>query len=72
VETRTIYGKNNENLRGPAGEPWEQLDALNDEGELVTVDHHANSHYFDDNNTYALPHYHGPSGEHFFYGERIW
>ncbi|MFH9083690.1 RHS repeat-associated core domain-containing protein [Streptomyces sp. NPDC017673] len=72
VETRTIYGKNNPNLRGPNGEPWEQLDAVNDEGELVTIDHHANGHYFEDNNTYALPHYHGPNGEHYFYGSRIW
>lgn len=72
VETRTIYGKNNENLRGPNGEPYEQLDAINDDGEMVTIDHHANGHYFADNNTFARPHYHGPSGEHFFYGDRIW
>ncbi|MEX3103603.1 MULTISPECIES: hypothetical protein [unclassified Streptomyces] len=54
VETRTIYGKNNENLRGPNGEPY------------------ANGHYFADNNTLARPHYHGPSGEHFSYGDRVW
>jgi hypothetical protein len=72
VETRTIYGKNSGNLRGPDGEPWEELDAINDNGEMVTIGHHANGHYFEDNNTYALPHYHGPGGEHFFYGQRIW
>ncbi|WP_369257065.1 hypothetical protein [Streptomyces sp. R35] len=38
VETRSIYGKNQKNLRGPDGEPWEQLDAINDNGEMVTID----------------------------------
>jgi hypothetical protein len=71
VEVRTMYGKN-PNLIGPNGEPWYQFDAINDDGDLVTIDNHANGHYFEDNNTYALPHYHGPDGSHFFYGQRIW
>ena len=67
-----MYG-NNPNLTGPKGESWQQLDAIADDGDLVTVDHHANGHYFADTNEYALPHYHGPSGEHYFYGSmRIW
>jgi hypothetical protein len=71
VEVRTMYGKN-PNLTGPNGEPWYQLDAINGDGDLVTIDNHANGHYFKDNNTYALPHYHGPDGSHYFYGQRIW
>jgi hypothetical protein len=67
-----MYGRN-PNLNGPRSEPWEELDAIADDGSLVTVHHHANGHYFADNNTYALPHYHGPAGEHLFYGsERVW
>ena len=71
---RKMYGQN-PNLLGPQGEPWEELDVLNENdpnGEIVTIEHHSNGHYFADNNTYALPHYHGPDGSHFFYGTRIW
>ena len=48
-----MFGEN-PNLIGPNGEPWYQLDAINDDGDLVTIDNHANGHYFDDNNTYAF------------------
>jgi hypothetical protein len=68
IDMRTVYGKN-PNLLGPKGQPWEQLDTLDSEGNLITVDHHANGHFFTDNNTWSLPHYHGPNGEHFFYGD---
>ena len=63
-----LYGKN-PNLTGPKGEPWEQLNAINDDGDLVTIDHHANGHFFNDTNEWSLPHYHGPNGEHYFYGD---
>ncbi|MEU5852391.1 DUF6531 domain-containing protein [Saccharopolyspora shandongensis] len=68
VDTRTMYGKN-PNLTGPRGEPWEQLDTINSEGDIITIDHHSNGHFFEDTNEWALPHYHGPGGEHFFYGD---
>ncbi|PJI93544.1 intein [Luteimicrobium subarcticum] len=78
VDSRAMYGRN-PNLNGPQGEPWEELHAYVDRGEAfddldeIVIEHHANGHYFQDNNTYALPHYHGPHGEHLFYGsERIW
>jgi RHS repeat-associated protein len=72
VEAHPKYGKN-PNLNGPNNEPWEELHAINDEGDLVVIDHHASGHWFKDNNTFSLPHYHGPSGEHFFYGTtRVW
>jgi hypothetical protein len=66
-----MYGQN-PNLLGPNGEPWEEIDAYDDNGELRTIERHANGHYVADNNTYALPHDHGPDGSHFFYGARIW
>lgn len=66
-----MYGQN-PNLLGPKREPWEELDVYDDNGIFQTIEHHANGQYFKDNNTYALPHYHGPDGSHFFYGDRIW
>ncbi len=71
VDVKTMYGQN-PTLLGPQGEPWEEIYAYDDNDELVKIEHHANGHYFEDNNTYALPHYHGPDGSHFFYGDRIW
>ncbi|MFC6511179.1 polymorphic toxin-type HINT domain-containing protein [Promicromonospora citrea] len=71
VESQVMYG-NYPNIRGPKGEPWERLEAIDDNGNLVQIDHHSNGHYFSDTNEYALPHYHAPEG-HYFYGDtRIW
>ncbi len=71
VDTHVMYGPN-PNIRGPQGQPWEQLEAIDDSGNLVKIDHHANGHYFADTNEYALPHYHGPEGHYFYGSERIW
>ena len=60
-----VYEKN-ENLKGPKGEPWEEIWAEG-EGEIITIDHHPYGHIFKDNGTYELPHYHGPNGEHICY-----
>ena len=58
-----MYGKN-PNLVGGKGEPWEMVKGLNSDGELVEIEHRANGRFFSDNNTFELPHYHGPNGEH--------
>jgi hypothetical protein len=71
VDTHVMYGSN-PNIKGPQGQPWEQLEAFDDSGRLVKIDHHANGHYFKDTNEYALPHYHGPEGHYFYGNERIW
>lgn len=68
VETQPMFGKN-PNLLGDKGEPWEKVRGLNNDGELVEIDHHANGHVFTDNDTFEHPHYHGPSGEHLCYAK---
>jgi RHS repeat-associated protein len=69
-ERQVIYGKN-PNLKGPKGEPSEIVTTIDDNGDLVTIDHHKNGHVFKDTNpeTYEQPHYHGPKGEHISYGK---
>ncbi|WP_345372942.1 Hint domain-containing protein, partial [Promicromonospora umidemergens] len=71
VDSYTMYGPN-PNLKGPQGQPWEQLEAIDDSGRLVQIEHHSNGHFFKDTNEYALPHYHGPEGHYFYGNERIW
>jgi len=66
-EREEIYGTN-PNLRGPKGQPSEVVHVMRDDGEIVPIDHHSNGHRFEDDNTYELPHYHGPNGEHISYG----
>ena len=66
VETTPMYGKN-PNLTGPQGQPWEVVRGLDSQGEIVKFEHHANGHFFNDTNTFELPHYHGPDGEHLTY-----
>lgn len=68
VERIPTWG-NNPNLPGPRGEPWEVIRALDDSGNLVEFHHHANGHLFDEDGQWSLPHYHGPNGEHIFYGD---
>ncbi|MBT2492121.1 RHS domain-containing protein [Streptomyces sp. ISL-96] len=67
LERTPAYGKN-PNLTGPNGEPWEIITAIDSRGRIVEFHHHANGHYFKDKEEWALPHYHGPSGEHVYYG----
>ncbi|MGA5652165.1 putative T7SS-secreted protein [Streptomyces seoulensis] len=68
IERTPQWGKN-PNLTGPAGEPWETVSAIDSKGNIVEIHHHANGHYFKDKEEWALPHYHGPKGEHVYYGD---
>ena len=65
-ETQDVYGKN-DNLKGPKGEPSEQVTTIDKDGNIVQFDHHNYGHQFDDDGTYEYPHYHGPNGEHISY-----
>jgi hypothetical protein len=56
-ERITTYG-GNPNLKGPKGEPYEIIKTLNSYGDIIDIEHHKWGHYFSDNNTYELPHYH--------------
>ncbi|MHB9857556.1 putative T7SS-secreted protein [Streptomyces sp. YIM S03343] len=67
IERAPQWGKN-PNLTGPGGEPWETISAIDDKGNIIEIHHHANGHYFKDADQWALPHYHGPKGEHVYYG----
>ncbi|MFD0143521.1 MULTISPECIES: hypothetical protein [unclassified Streptomyces] len=66
------WGKN-PNLYGPKGEPWELIQAIDSKGNEIEFHHHANGHYFKhkdpDQEQWSLPHYHGPKGEHIYYGD---
>jgi RHS repeat-associated protein len=66
LEATPMYG-NNPNLVGPKGQPWERVSGLDANANVVSFDHHANGHYFQDAGEYELPHYHGPNGEHLCY-----
>jgi RHS repeat-associated protein len=66
VEVQLQYGKN-PNLVGSRGEPWQIVQGLNSDGELIEFDHHANGHFFEDTNEFELPHYEGPNKEHLSY-----
>jgi len=57
----------NPNLKGPQGEPSELIRTKDVNGNDVEIKHHSWGHQFEDNNTYELPHYHGPNGEHISY-----
>ena len=63
-----VYGRNT-NLRGPNGEPYNEVKALDVNGNEVTIEDHQWGHTFTDVNpsVYEGPHYHGPNGEHIFY-----
>ena len=63
-----VYGRN-ANLRGPNGEPYNEVKALDVNGNEVTIEDHQWGHTFTDVNpsVYEGPHYHGPNGEHIFY-----
>lgn len=68
--TRDVYG-NNQNLRGPNGEPSRVLTTTDTRtGQSVSIDHHNNGHRFSDTNTFEYPHYHGKDGSHISY-ERL-
>ncbi|MEU4267965.1 putative T7SS-secreted protein [Streptomyces sp. NPDC026092] len=66
------WGKN-PNLFGPRGEPWEIIRAIDSKGNEIEFHHHANGHYFKhsdpEQEQWSLPHYHGPKGEHVYYGD---
>jgi RHS repeat-associated protein len=71
VEVKQMYG-DNPNLKGPKGQPWEQISGLNANGDIVTFDNHSNGHFFQDpsgatKGEYEMPHFHGPNGEHLCY-----
>ncbi|MEV6107979.1 putative T7SS-secreted protein [Streptomyces sp. NPDC051940] len=70
VDAQPVWGRN-PNLTGPSGEPWEELTAIDANGNVVSIHHHANGHLFTDvePNQWSLPHYHGPNGEHVYYGD---
>jgi hypothetical protein len=53
-------------MRGPQGQPYEIIQALNEAGDLIEFHHHCWGHNFPDGK-YEPPHYHGPDGEHIFY-----
>jgi RHS repeat-associated protein len=57
----------NPNLRGPNGEPSQLLLGTDLHGNKVVIPHHKWGHQFTDNNTYELPHFQGPKGEHLSY-----
>ncbi|MEU7021308.1 putative T7SS-secreted protein [Streptomyces sp. NPDC046203] len=67
-----MHGKN-DNLKGPKGESWEEISAIDRNGNPVEFHHHSNGHYFREKEpaleTWSLPHYHGPNGEHVYYGD---
>jgi hypothetical protein len=56
----TLFGRN-PNLRGPRGEPYEELRVPG----RPPVKHHSRGHRFPDRTT--LPHYHGKEGRHIYY-----
>ncbi|MFE9135152.1 putative T7SS-secreted protein [Streptomyces sp. NPDC007355] len=70
---RTNQWGSNPNLKGPKGEPWEIIEALDKNDNPIEFHHHANGHYFKnkdpDLEEWSLPHYHGPKGEHIYYGD---
>ncbi|MEV6754061.1 DUF6531 domain-containing protein [Streptomyces sp. NPDC051214] len=70
VSREPMWGRN-PNLTGPRGEPWEEVTAIDSHGNLVNIHHHANGHHFTDGAApqWSLPHYHGPGGEHVYYGD---
>ncbi|MFH9723587.1 putative T7SS-secreted protein [Streptomyces sp. NPDC017254] len=72
VERVDQWGKN-PNLYGPKGEPWELIRAIDSKGNELEFHHHANGHYFKNKDPeleeWSLPHYHGPKGEHIYYGD---
>ncbi len=53
-------------LVGPKGEPAEKIYALDVDGNIAEIKHHANGHLYPDN-TYETPHYHGPKKVHLNY-----
>ena len=57
----------NINLRGPNGQQSEFLKIKDRLGNDISIDHHKWGHVFKDNNTFELPHYQGPNGEHLSY-----
>lgn len=70
---RTEQRGSNPNLKGPKNEPWEIIEALDKNHNPIEFHHHANGHYFKnkdpDLEEWSLPHYHGPKGEHIYYGD---
>lgn len=68
LERTPTWGKN-PNLTGPKNEPWEVITGIDSRGREIEFHHHANGHYFKDKEQWALPHYHGPKGEHIYYGD---
>ncbi len=55
------HGKN-PNLRGPNGEASELIRGRDLNGNPVEIQHHNHGHYFADDDTFELPHYHGSRG----------
>ncbi|MEO3809287.1 Hint domain-containing protein [Sphaerisporangium sp. B11E5] len=71
--TRNPQYGNNSNLTGPNGEPWEMIEAKDVNNGDVVIQHHSNGHVFKDvnPNQWSRPHYHGPAGEHGYYGDSM-
>ena len=67
VEVTPTYSKN-PNLVGSQGQPWVLVRELTPDGNtIIEFEQHSNGRIFADDNTYELPHYHGPNGEHLTY-----
>jgi hypothetical protein len=60
------YGKN-DNLKGPNGEPYEEIHTKDAHGNPVVIEHHKHGHHFKDTNEFEKPHYQGPNNEHLSY-----
>ena len=63
-ERKKVYGQN-DNLKGPNGEPSEEIHAKDVNDNDVVIPHHDNGHTFTDVNPpkIAGPHYHGPTSD---------
>jgi hypothetical protein len=68
IEVKEVYGKNDA-LKGPNGEPYEVVHAMDENGNMIEIQHHKWGHTFNDVNppVYEPPHYHGVTSPHIFY-----
>jgi hypothetical protein len=60
-----VHGQN-DNLKGPNGEPSEVIRTRDVNGNSVEIQHHSNGHNFPDG-TFEKPHYHGTTSNHISY-----
>jgi Pretoxin HINT domain len=55
-------------MQGPKGEPWQQVEGFDDDGDVQEIQYH-NGHSFDDGTSFG-PHYKNPvTGFHYFWDE---